>query len=141
MTIEWLRFGKPSVLGIVTGMVAGLATVTGASGFVGPLGGVVIGLIGGTVCFFATQYMKQVLRIDDSLDVFPVHGVGGILGILLTSLFATVALGGVGLAEGQTSGGQLVVQLTGVIAGVGLDSRRYVYSVKGSKRHNDTARG
>ena len=119
MTIEWLKFGKPSVLGIVTGMVAGLATVTGASGFVGPLGGVLIGLAGGTICFFATQYMKQVLHVDDSLDVFPVHGVGGILGILLTSVFATAALGGVGLADGQTSGGQLVIQATGVIAAVG----------------------
>jgi Amt family ammonium transporter len=119
MSIEWLKFGKPSVLGIVTGMVAGLATVTGASGFVGPLGGVLIGLAGGSVCFFATQYMKQILRVDDSLDVFPVHGVGGILGILLTSVFANVALGGVGLADGQTSGGQFVVQLTGVIAAIG----------------------
>ena len=79
MTIEWMRFRKPSVLGIVTGMVAGLGTITPASGFVGPIGGVVIGLCGGTVCYFATQLIKNRLKIDDSLDVFPVHGVGGAL--------------------------------------------------------------
>jgi len=83
MTIEWIRFGKPSVLGIVTGMVAGLGTITPASGFVGPLGGVIIGLSGGTICYFATQLIKSKLKIDDSLDVFPVHGVGGALGTIL----------------------------------------------------------
>ena len=99
MTIEWLRFGKPSVLGIVTGMVAGLGTITPASGFVGPIGGLVIGVIAGAVCFLATQYIKRVLKIDDSLDVFPVHGVGGCVGSILTGVFAAESLGGLGLGE------------------------------------------
>lgn len=73
MAIEWLRFGKPSVLGIVTGMVAGLGTITPASGFVGPIGGLAIGVVAGGVCFYATQFVKRRLKIDDSLDVFPVH--------------------------------------------------------------------
>ena len=115
MVMEWTRFGKPSVLGIVTGMVAGLGTITPASGFVGPLGALVIGLIAGVVCFLATQFIKRKLIIDDSLDVFPVHGVGGFLGLLLTAVFSSVA-GGLGLPEGQTIGGQLVVQLIGAVA-------------------------
>ncbi|RLA22357.1 MAG: ammonia channel protein, partial [Gammaproteobacteria bacterium] len=100
MFIEWKKFGKPSVLGIVTGMVAGLGTITPASGFVGPMGALVIGVTAGTVCFYATQYIKRTLQIDDSLDVFPVHGVGGIVGSLLTGVFAAASLGGVGLAAG-----------------------------------------
>ena len=99
MTIEWLRFGKPSVLGIVTGMVAGLGTITPASGYVGPFGALVIGIIAGFCCFYATQYIKRVLKIDDSLDVFPVHGVGGIIGSILTGVFASKNLGGLGLGE------------------------------------------
>src|SRR5262245_54525064 len=83
MTIEWIKFGKPSVLGIVTGMVAGLGTITPASGFVGPMGALAIGAAAGIVCFFATNFMKRALRVDDSLDVFPVHGVGGLMGTLL----------------------------------------------------------
>ncbi|HSN24491.1 MAG TPA: ammonium transporter, partial [Methylomicrobium sp.] len=82
MIIEWVRFGKPSVLGIVTGMVAGLGTITPASGYVGPFGALVIGVTAGAICFFATQYVKRTLKIDDSLDVFPVHGIGGITGSL-----------------------------------------------------------
>jgi Amt family ammonium transporter len=117
MSMEWIRFGKPSVLGIVTGMVAGLGTITPASGFVGPIGALVIGLTAGIVCFFATQFIKRKLIIDDSLDVFPVHGVGGFLGILLTAPLS-LYLGGLGLADGQTVGGQLVVQLTGAVATV-----------------------
>jgi len=117
MTMEWVRFGKPSVLGIVTGMVAGLGTITPASGFVGPAGALFIGLSAGVVCFFATQFVKRKLRIDDSLDVFPVHGVGGFLGLLLTAIFSSVA-GGLGLPEGQTIAGQFVVQLTGAVATV-----------------------
>jgi Amt family ammonium transporter len=113
MAQEWLRFGKPSVLGIVTGMVAGLGTITPASGFVGPLGALVIGLLAGTVCFWATQFVKRILTIDDSLDVFPVHGVGGFLGTVLTGVFGAVALGGVGFAEGRGIGGQLLIQLLG----------------------------
>jgi Amt family ammonium transporter len=117
MSMEWIRFGKPSVLGIVTGMVAGLGTITPASGFVGPVGGLLIGLTAGIVCFFATQFIKRKLQIDDSLDVFPVHGVGGFLGLLLTAVFSVWA-GGLGLPDGQTMGGQLVVQLTGAVATV-----------------------
>jgi Amt family ammonium transporter len=116
MICEWLRYGKPSVLGIVTGMVAGLGTITPASGFVGPLGALAIGAAAGVLCFAATNYMKRVLRIDDSLDVMPVHGVGGILGTLLTGVFAATALGGIGYAEGVTMSGQVLVQLGGVLA-------------------------
>jgi len=118
MTAEWLRFGKPSVLGIVTGMVAGLGTITPASGFVGPGGAIVIGLMAGFVCFFATMFIKRKLEIDDSLDVFPVHGVGGMLGILLTSVFVSTKYGGMGLPEGVSIGQQFVVQLTGMVATV-----------------------
>ena len=115
MTIEWVRFGKPSVLGIVTGMVAGLGTITPASGFVGPLGGVLIGLSGGVVCYFATQLIKSVLKIDDSLDVFPVHGVGGALGTILAAVFVSVAWGGAGYADGMNLGSQLGVQVLVVV--------------------------
>ncbi|WP_374089445.1 ammonium transporter [Methylomicrobium lacus] len=110
MVIEWGRFGKPSVLGIVTGMVAGLGTITPASGYVGPIGALVIGVVAGGVCFFATQYVKRTLKIDDSLDVFPVHGVGGIAGSLLTGVFASSSFGGLGLAQGVTIAGQVGVQ-------------------------------
>ena len=115
MTIEWVRFRKPSVLGIVTGMVAGLGTITPASGFVGPVGGVVIGLCGGSVCYFATQLIKNRLKIDDSLDVFPVHGVGGALGTVLAAVFVSVAVGGVGYADGMAMGSQIGVQVLGVV--------------------------
>lgn len=113
--MEWIRYGKPSALGTVTGMVAGLGTITPASGFVGPMGALVIGVSAGIVCFFATSFIKQKLKIDDSLDVFPVHGVGGILGTLLAGVFVSAGLGGVGFAEGMNMGAQLGVQLTGVI--------------------------
>jgi Amt family ammonium transporter len=112
--IEWRRYGKPSVLGIVTGMVAGLGTITPASGFVGPVGAVVIGALAGLVCFFATQIIKRTLQIDDSLDVSPVHGVGGVLGSLLTGVFASASLGGVGYADGMTLGHQVAVQALGI---------------------------
>ena len=122
MVIEWKKFGKPSALGAVTGMVAGLGTITPASGFVGPGGALIIGLLAGFVCFNATQYVKKVLKIDDSLDVFPVHGVGGILGSLLVAVFASTQLGafsGYGFAEGISSiVEQLTVQATGVAATV-----------------------
>ena len=117
--VEWLKYGKPSVLGAVTGMVAGLGTITPASGFVGPAGAVVIGLSAGIVCFYATNTLKHVLKIDDSLDVFPVHGVGGILGTLAAGIFASSQLGifsGQGLAEGVTIGAQLKVQAIGILA-------------------------
>jgi ammonium transporter, Amt family len=116
MLCEWLRYGKPSVLGIVTGMVAGLGTITPASGFVGPMGALAIGALAGGICFFATSYMKRALGVDDSLDVFPVHGVGGILGTTLTGVFASAAFGGIGYAEGQGMAGQVGVQLAGVAA-------------------------
>jgi Amt family ammonium transporter len=116
MTQEWLRFGKPSVLGIVTGMVAGLGTITPASGYVGPAGGLFIGLAAGFTCFWATQIVKRRLEIDDALDVFPVHGVGGFLGVLATSLFASAALGGAGLAGGRGVLAQLGVQALGAVA-------------------------
>jgi len=115
MTIEWLRFGKPSVLGIVTGMVAGLGTITPASGFVGPVGGLVIGIIAGVVCFLATQFIKRVLKIDDSLDVFPVHGVGGCVGSILTGVFAAESFGGLGLG-GVSMSEQVGVQVLAVLA-------------------------
>lgn len=116
MGFEWSKYGKPSALGLVTGMVAGLATITPASGFVGPGGGLVIGISGGTVCFLATNFIKRSLKIDDSLDVFPVHGVGGALGMLLTAVFASSSIGvfsGQGLDA--TMGGQFVTQLIGVL--------------------------
>jgi len=110
MFIEWKRFGKPSVLGIVTGMVAGLGTITPASGFVGPFGALFIGVTAGFVCFYATQYVKRTLKIDDSLDVFPVHGVGGVTGSLLTGVFAASSLGGLGLPEGVSIIKQVGIQ-------------------------------
>ncbi|HXF66522.1 MAG TPA: ammonium transporter [Burkholderiales bacterium] len=116
MMCEWVRYGKPSVLGIVTGMVAGLGTITPASGFVGPMGALAIGAAAGVACFFATNYMKRTLGVDDSLDVFPVHGVGGFIGTILTGVFAAAALGGVGYPEKMTMGDQVLVQVIGVIA-------------------------
>lgn len=121
MTIEWVRFGKPSVLGIVTGMVAGLGTITPASGYVGPGGALVIGVSAGIVCFYMTQLIKRKFKIDDSLDVFPVHGVGGVLGTLLAGLFASTELGifsGQGFTNQDITsiGEQMVVQATGVAA-------------------------
>ena len=113
---EWQRYGKPSVLGIVTGMVAGLGTITPASGFVGPMGAIAIGAIAGVACFLATSWMKRSLKIDDSLDVTPVHGVGGVIGTTLTGVFAAASLGGVGYPEGMTMGKQVMVQLTGILS-------------------------
>jgi Amt family ammonium transporter len=114
MVIEWIRFGKPSSVGLVTGMVAGLATITPAAGVVGPMGAIVYGVLAGILCFSVTRYIKFTLRIDDSLDVFAVHGVGGILGSVLLAIFASPALGGAGLPAGATMGSQLVVQIIGV---------------------------
>ena len=114
--MEWIKYGKPSALGAVTGMVAGLGTITPASGFVGPMGALMIGFSAGMVCFFATAFLKQKLKIDDSLDVFPVHGVGGILGTIFAGIFVSAGLGGIGYAEGMDMGSQVGVQLTGVIA-------------------------
>ena len=119
MMMEWTKHGKPSVLGIVTGMVAGLGTITPASGFVGPAGALVIGLSAGVICYYATQAIKQRFHIDDSLDVFPVHGVGGMLGTLLAGIFASDQLGvfsGQGYNEGMNMASQVGVQITGIIA-------------------------
>ena len=119
MFYEWVKFGKPTALGMVTGIIAGLGTITPASGFVGPAGALVIGFLAGVVCFNAVIFVKQKLKIDDSLDVFPVHGVGGIIGTLLAGIFAASSLGifsGQGLAEGMTISSQLGVQFVGVIS-------------------------
>jgi Amt family ammonium transporter len=119
MLIEWIKFGKPSGLGAITGMVAGLATITPASGSVGPAGALLVGLAGGIVCYYATTFLKQTLKIDDSLDVFPVHGVGGIVGTFLAGILVSSNLGifsGNGLAEGMTMGSQVSVQVVGIVA-------------------------
>lgn len=119
MLIEWIKFGKPSGLGAITGMVAGLATITPASGSVGPAGALIVGLSGGVVCYFATTYLKQKIKIDDSLDVFPVHGVGGIVGTFLAGILVSGDLGifsGNGLAEGMTIGSQVMVQIIGILS-------------------------
>ena len=118
MTAEWVKYGKPTVVGIVTGMVAGLATITPASGYVGPIGGLIIGLAAGLGCFMATQFIKRTLKIDDSLDVFPVHGVGGMIGLVLTAVFSATALDGLGLDEGVTISNQLVTQVLGLLVTV-----------------------
>ena len=119
MFYEWVKFSKPTALGTVTGLIAGLGTITPASGFVGPSGALVIGITAGIVCFNAVILIKQKWKIDDSLDVFPVHGVGGILGTILAGVFASDQLGifsGQGLAEGMTIVSQVNVQLIGVIS-------------------------
>ncbi|MFT6092282.1 MAG: Amt family ammonium transporter [Pseudohongiellaceae bacterium] len=118
MIIEWRKYGKPSGLGAITGMVAGLATITPASGSVGPAGALIIGLTGGIVCYVCTNYLKQKLRVDDSLDVFPVHGVGGIVGTFLAAILVSDSLGifsGNGYAQGMTMGSQLGVQMLGIV--------------------------
>ncbi len=116
MAMEWSKFGKPSVLGIVTGMVAGLGTITPASGYVGPGGALIIGLSAGVICFYATQFIKRKLVIDDSLDVFPVHGVGGILGTLAAGIFASSQLGVFsGFEEIDSIAASLGNQFVGVI--------------------------
>ena len=114
MFIEWFRFGRPSLVGIVTGMVAGLATITPASGFIGVPGGLILGLAGGVACYVAVDLIRVRLKIDDSLDVFAVHGVGGILGSLLVAYLALPAFGGLGLADGVTAESQFMVQLSSV---------------------------
>jgi len=119
MAIEWIKYGKPSGLGAITGMVAGLATITPASGSVGPAGALLVGLSGGVICYFATTYLKQKVKIDDSLDVFPVHGVGGIVGTFLAGILVSSNLGifsGNGFAEGMTMGSQVMVQIIGILA-------------------------
>ena len=120
MAIEWIKGGKPTIVGIATGMVAGLATITPAAGSVGPEGALLIGLMAGSICFYATQAVKGVFGIDDSLDVFPVHGVGGIIGIIMVS-FVGVQGGFLGSSAGETwiPMEQFIIQLKG-IAVIGL---------------------
>ncbi|CRI64657.1 Ammonium transporter [Thiocapsa sp. KS1] len=115
MFSEWLNHGKASVLGIATGAVAGLVAITPASGTAGPLGALAIGAASGIICFFASTKLKRALGYDDALDVFGVHAVGGIVGALLTGVFAAASLGGAGLVEGMTIGGQLWIQTKGVL--------------------------
>jgi len=115
MVIEWKKFGRPSVVGIATGMVAGLATVTPASGFIGVPGGIILGLAGGYICYLAVDFIRGKLGIDDSLDVFAVHGVGGILGSLLVAVLATDTFSGMGLADGVSIGSQFMVQAKAVV--------------------------
>jgi ammonium transporter, Amt family len=115
MFMEWSSHGKPSVLGIATGAVAGLVAITPASGTAGPLGALAIGAASGIICFVASTKIKRAMGYDDSLDVFGVHAVGGIVGAILTGIFADASLGGAGLAEGMTIASQLWVQTKGVL--------------------------
>ena len=119
MGIEWFRFGRPSLVGIVTGMVAGLATVTPASGFIGVPGGLILGLAGGVACYVAVDILRVRMKIDDSLDVFAVHGVGGIIGSLLVAWLALPSFGGLGLADGVSATSQFGVQFLSVAITVG----------------------
>ena len=116
IVIEWVKYGKPSMIGAVTGAIAGLASITPASGFVGPGAALIIGIAGGTICYVMVGVVKRRFKIDDSLDVFAVHGVGGATGVLLTAGFIDAALGGAGFAEGRSMSGQAVIQLTGIAA-------------------------
>jgi Amt family ammonium transporter len=120
MAVEWWLRGKPSVLGMITGAIAGLGTITPASGFVTPMAGLFIGLLAGVVCFWACTELKRMLGYDDSLDVFGVHGVGGLIGTLLTGIFAVSAISGAatpaGLIEGNAT--QVLVQLYGIVVTV-----------------------
>ena len=117
VVIEKVRFGKPSLIGLVTGLIAGLASITPASGFVGPFGALIIGLAGGVICYLAVEWIKFKLGVDDALDVFAVHGVGGILGTLLTAVLGAAAFGGPGLARGI--GEQFLIQVAGTLVVVG----------------------
>jgi len=116
MFAEWLSHGKPSALGLVSGAVAGLVAITPASGFVGPMGALAIGIAAGLICYFAVVKVKQSLGYDDSLDAFGVHGVGGLVGAILTGVFVDAGLGGAGLAEGVSMGAQVGKQVMGAAA-------------------------
>uniref|UniRef100_UPI00258CA710 ammonium transporter n=1 Tax=Achromobacter sp. TaxID=134375 RepID=UPI00258CA710 len=121
MFVEWMARGKPTILGICSGAVAGLVAITPASGFVGPSGALIIGLAAGAVCFWTAVYMKEMIGYDDSLDAFGVHAIGGILGALLTGVFAVKAIGGTaGVLEGNTM--QLLIQAKGVAVTIGYDA-------------------
>lgn len=114
MIIDWLKFGKPTLVGLVTGTIAGLASITPASGFVGPLGALIIGGSAGIICYVLVSFVKNTLRVDDSLDVFAVHGAGGVLGILLVSFLVDPNIGGAGYSEGMNAASQFNVQLIGI---------------------------
>ena len=116
MFIDWLKFGKPTLVGLVTGTIAGLASITPASGFVGPLGALIIGGSAGVICYVLVSVVKNTFKIDDSLDVFAVHGAGGVLGIILVSFLIDTNMGGVGYAEGSDTSSQLSIQVIGVIS-------------------------
>jgi Amt family ammonium transporter len=117
MFCEWTAHGKPSVLGIASGAVAGLVAITPASGAVGPMGAIIIGIASGLVCFIFSTRIKRAMGYDDSLDVFGIHAIGGIIGALLTGVFAAQSLGGAGFGDGNTSiGSQVVAQGIGVVA-------------------------
>jgi len=115
LVIEKIKYGKPSLVGLVTGTIAGLATITPASGSVGPLGGVILGLAGGVICYFAVDLVRHKMKIDDSLDVLAVHGVGGATGTLLVAFLAGFGDGGTGLGD-VSAGSQFMVQLIGVVS-------------------------
>jgi ammonium transporter, Amt family len=112
MFIDWLKNGKPGLVGMITGMIAGLATVTPASGFIGPAGAIFLGLLSGSVCYYCVGFVKFKMKIDDSLDVFAVHGVGGILGTLFAGILATANFGGLGLEKSALD--QTMVQIIGI---------------------------
>jgi Amt family ammonium transporter len=109
MFAEWIAKGKPSVLGIASGAVAGLVAITPASGFVGPTGALVIGIAAGVICFWSATSLKHMLKYDDSLDAFGVHGIGGIVGALLTGFFAVESIGGT-----AGSMAQVIIQAKGI---------------------------
>jgi Amt family ammonium transporter len=115
MICEWISHGKPSVLGIASGAVAGLVAITPASGTAGPVGALIIGSAAGVGCFLASVKLKRAMGYDDSLDVFGVHAIGGIIGAILTGLCVDASLGGSGLADGMTIAGQLWIQCKGVL--------------------------
>ena len=112
---EWMAHGKPSALGIASGAVGGLVAITPASGFVGPIGALVIGVASGLGCYVASVKIKRAMGYDDSLDVFGVHGVGGIIGAILTGIFVDASFGGAGLAEGVSMASQVYKQVVGVV--------------------------
>ncbi|MDH3311293.1 MAG: ammonium transporter [Gammaproteobacteria bacterium] len=120
MFSEWISHGKPSVLGIASGAVAGLVAITPASGFVGPMGALIIGAVAGFGCFIASTKIKRALGYDDSLDVFGVHAIGGIIGAILTGVFVAKGFGGAGLGEGVSMGAQVWKQIVGVAITVGF---------------------
>ena len=113
MFIDWIKNGKPGLVGMITGMIAGLATITPASGFVGPMGAIILGILAGSICYYCVGFVKLKLHIDDSLDVFAVHGVGGIIGTLLAGILATDFFGGVGLEKSALE--QTMIQAIGIL--------------------------